>query len=93
MSYDVRDNAAARRYEIALDGKTAFTAYRRSPGGIEFTHTEVPKEFEGKGIGSALAKHVLDKAKADNLTVTPTCPFIQAYIKRHPEYLPLTRGG
>ncbi|MFN3380760.1 MAG: GNAT family N-acetyltransferase, partial [Runella zeae] len=46
-------------------------------------------EFEGQGIGSILAKHVLDYAQTHHLKVRPLCPFIKAYIQRHPEYEPL----
>jgi predicted GNAT family acetyltransferase len=93
MGYEVRDNEAERRFEIALDGKLAFSRYHLSGDSITFLHTEVPKEFEGKGIGSALAKHVLEHAKANNLKVTPMCPFIKAYIDRHPEYQGLLKQG
>jgi predicted GNAT family acetyltransferase len=37
-------------------------------------------------VGSALAKHVLDYARENKLRVMPLCPFIKAYIDRHPEY-------
>lgn len=49
-------------------------------------HTIVPEEMEGKGIGSALVKHALEYARHEHLYVKPTCPFIRAYIDRHPEY-------
>ncbi|MCY1382812.1 GCN5-related N-acetyl-transferase [compost metagenome] len=49
-------------------------------------HTIVPPELEGKGIASTLAKYVLEYAKDNTLKVKPYCPFINAYIDRHPEY-------
>jgi predicted GNAT family acetyltransferase len=52
-------------------------------------HTEVPKELEGRGIGSALIRGVLDTARRQGLKVVPLCPFAKAYIEKHPEYADL----
>jgi uncharacterized protein len=62
---------------------------------IEFIHTEVPGALSGRGVGTRLARHVLDAARAKGLKVIPTCPFIAAWMKRHPEYddLRLTPAG
>jgi uncharacterized protein len=84
---DVQDNPDASRYEISVDGELAgFAAYRRSPDEIIFTHTEVDDAYEGRGVGSALAKAALDGARTDSLQVVPACEFIAAYIDRHEEY-------
>ena len=64
---------------------------QRAPGLIIYTHTEVPDALEGRGIGSKLARTVLDYARAAHLAVVPSCPFIRAYIARHPEYQDLVR--
>lgn len=75
------------RYELTLDGERAgYAEYRATPGRIVFTHTVVYPEHEGEGLGSRLAKHVLDDAVAHDLTIVPLCPFIGAYLKRHTEY-------
>jgi predicted GNAT family acetyltransferase len=58
-----------------------------------FTHTEVDPAFEGHGIGSALAAGALDDARRRGLVVVPSCPFIRAYITRHPEYADLLRAS
>ena len=75
-----------RRFETRVNGFTAFVEYNLFNQGINYTHTEVPTELEGKGIGSFLAKHVLDYAREQHLMVMPLCPFIKSYIDRHPEY-------
>lgn len=75
------------RYELTLDGERAgYAEYRATPGQIVFTHTVVYPQHEGEGLGSRLAKRVLDDAVADGLTIVPKCPFIGAYLKRHTEY-------
>jgi len=87
---DVVDNPDERRYEAHLDGRVAAIAeYRLARERIIFFHTEVDPAFEGRGVGSRLARAVLDDARARGLRVTPKCPFIAAYIRRHPEYADL----
>jgi predicted GNAT family acetyltransferase len=85
MSSDVRDNKALHRFELDADGHTAFSEYQRDGNSIEFRHTEVPKALEGRGSGSALVRGALALAKAEGLTIKARCPFVAAYIKKHPE--------
>ena len=83
------DNPDRRRWEVrAGDRVIAFAEYRMQPGRVVFTHTVVEPEQEGRGVGSRLARTVLDDAVARGLRILPRCPFIRAYIQRHPEYLP-----
>ena len=89
---DVKNNPERHRFEIVIGDKAAFTGYRMTGNTIIFTHTEVPPEFEGMGIGSKLARFVLDYAKAQGYRVQAQCPFIAAYIRRHPEYQSITNG-
>jgi predicted GNAT family acetyltransferase len=80
------DNEELHRYEMSLDGVTAHLRYKRMPGVIELVHTQVPDALQGRGIGSALVKAVLDRVRADGLRVVPTCPFVRRVIETHPEY-------
>ena len=81
------------RFDARIDDGTVagFAAYVREPGTVIFTHTEVDPSFEGQGIGSALAAGALDLVRASGERVVPLCPFIRAYIQRHPEYEDLTQ--
>lgn len=83
---DVKDNLEKHQFELEVDGHLALAAYRLKPGIITFTHTEVPKELGGRGIGSKLAKSALDQVRARGLKVVPLCPFIKAYIEKNAEY-------
>jgi len=84
--YHVRDNVERHRFEIDLDdGTTAFAAYNLLSGQIMFTHTEVPPEHEGKGIGTALIRSSLASARERQLKVIPICPFFAAYMQKHQE--------
>jgi predicted GNAT family acetyltransferase len=89
MDSEVRNNTRAHRFELAVDGHVAKAWYRLSPGIITFTHTDVPPELEGRGIGSRLARAALDSARAEGLKVVPLCPFIASWIERHPDYADL----
>jgi len=87
---EVTENEAQERYEITVDGELAgLVTYRRRPGRIAFLHTEVDDHFGGRGVGSTLARSVLDTARADGLQVMPLCPFISSWISKHPEYTDL----
>lgn len=81
----VIDNAAAGRFEVELDGEVAFAEYRLKDDKIILPHTVVPPAFEGKGVASALAKAAFGYARERKLTVVPTCPFMSAWVKKHPE--------
>ncbi|WPB57412.1 GNAT family N-acetyltransferase [Xylophilus sp. GOD-11R] len=79
-----------QRWEARIGESLAgFCAYDREPDRIVFTHTVVQPEFEGRGVGSALAERALDDARAQGLKVRPSCRFIAAYIERHPQYADL----
>ena len=79
--------------EARIDGNVAGIAqYLRRSDRVIFTHTEVDPAFEGRGVGSALAKGALDAVRAAGRAVEPRCPFIAAYILRHPAYADLVVG-
>jgi uncharacterized protein len=83
---EVKDNPATSRFEMASGGAVAFVEYKREGHRIVLTHTEVPEAMSGKGVGSTLARSVLDSIRAEGGKVVPRCEFVAAYIGRHPEY-------
>jgi len=88
------DNPDERRYEAFVDGAFAGMAvYQRRADRIVFLHTEVDDAFEGHGVGGQLARFALDDARERHLGVVPRCPFIRAYIERHPEYQDLVAAS
>ncbi|MCE7000965.1 N-acetyltransferase [Saccharothrix sp. S26] len=88
MAIEVRDVPAEKHFAAVVDGTPAGKAvYIRTPDLIVFTHTEVEPAFEGKGVGSALARAALDQARAWEQPVLPLCPFIKGFIERHREYV------
>jgi predicted GNAT family acetyltransferase len=92
MVNDVSNNPAHHRYELALDGHLAATYYEIADGVITFIHTEVPGELGGRGVGSKLIKGALDQVRAAGLKVIAQCPFVKAFIEKHPDYADLLEG-
>ncbi|MGB8652784.1 MAG: GNAT family N-acetyltransferase [Mycobacteriales bacterium] len=87
MTTEVTDNPELSRYEVVVDGRPAGHAeYVLRGDQVVFTHTEVSSDFEGQGVGSALARGALDDVRAKGRTVVPRCPFIRAWIDKHPQY-------
>ena len=95
LDVQVVDNPELQRFEARVDGTVAGVfAYRERPGnGLVLLHTEVDDAVEGKGVGSRLAAGALDDVRRRGLTVVPLCPFVSAYLKRHPEYADLVAPG
>ena len=88
---EVVDNRAHHRYELTVDGHVATTYYKIADDVITFIHTEVPPELGGRGIGSQLVKGALDQVRAEGLKVVAQCPFVTAYIDKHPDYADLLK--
>ncbi|MFD7901981.1 GNAT family N-acetyltransferase [Kitasatospora sp. NPDC059747] len=90
MTLSVRDAEERNRFEAWVDDRMAgFAEYLRSDNLVVYPHTVVEPDFEGQGVGGALARAALDDARARNLPVLATCPFIKAWMIRHPEYMDL----
>jgi len=86
----LKDNTAAKRYELIAGGEVVgFAQYRVSGDTVTITHTEISPEHEGKGYGSALARQALDQLKANRQNLIPACQFIAGYIGKHQEYADL----
>lgn len=84
----VRDNPDALRYELVLDGQVVGELlYRLRPNDrISLVHTEVLPSHEGQGLAGRLVAGALDDIRARRLHVVPICPYVQAFVRRHPEY-------
>jgi predicted GNAT family acetyltransferase len=89
----VTDNREQNRYEARIDGELAgFAEYHLTRSSIVFTHTLVLDGFEGRGVGSSLARQALDDVRAKGeRDVVPVCPFIHGFIDDHAEYADLVR--
>jgi predicted GNAT family acetyltransferase len=92
MSAQVRDDRDASRYVIELDGHMVGAAYyKRFDDHIVFTHTEVDEGHQGEGLAGQLVQTALDDTRAAGLRVVALCPYVRAWIQRHPEYQDLQK--
>jgi predicted GNAT family acetyltransferase len=79
-------NEAAKQFEMFVDGHMAIIAYKEDHFTITLLHTEVPPELEGRGVATAIIEKTLTYVEKNHLRLIPLCPFIIAYIKRHPQW-------
>ncbi|MCR5883139.1 N-acetyltransferase [Rhizobacter sp. J219] len=85
-AYTVSHNAAEHRFEVPLDGQLAVAEYRMpSRSVMRLTHTEVPQALEGRGIAGALARAAMAHAREHQLKIDAQCPYMRAYMDKHPE--------
>ena len=82
---EVVNNEAEGRYEMAVDGGLAIAAYSLEDGVAAFTHTEVPEQSEGQGVGTRLVEGALSDARTRGWKIEPLCAFVAHYVEAHPE--------
>ncbi|HEX9979910.1 MAG TPA: GNAT family N-acetyltransferase [Flavobacterium sp.] len=87
-------NEEKKRFELVVNGHTVFIEYILNKENIMFlTHTEVPRDLEGKGHGRKIVELTLQYIKDHNYTLAPLCSFVAAYLARHPEWKSLLAKG
>jgi uncharacterized protein len=87
MTLAIRHEPEARRFAANVGGKTAYITYRERDGDVlDLDHTYVPREHRGGGIASQLTARALEYARENGYRIVPSCPFVAAYLERHPEY-------
>jgi len=80
----VADNRGLHRFELTVNGQTAFLKYERTPEKIVLIHTEVPTGLRGHHIGERLVEAALHAGRAAGLQIVAVCPFVRAYLRKHP---------
>ena len=94
MPNKVVDNPAEHRFELQLEGEDIAAAYYRidENGRVVLTHTEVPFEYGGQGIGTRLAKGVFDLIRASKRKAVLKCSFMAWFYTTHREYDDIVDG-
>jgi len=87
----VENSPVENRFEVTVDGETAYLKYDRTSHEITLHQINVPGALEGRGIASALAHAGLEFARRERLAVIPVGSFVRGYIRRHQHYLDLVR--
>lgn len=86
MTHTIVHNRAQSRFETTVEGNLCILDYRRDDSIVNMNHVGVPRPVEGRGIAADLTQTALDWARAEDLQVVPSCPYVAAWIKRHPDY-------
>jgi predicted GNAT family acetyltransferase len=89
MSYEnlpLINNDAIHNFELFVDDERAFIDYRLKNDKMYLVHTEIPTALEGKGVASAIVTKALEYIEQHHLKLVPLCVYVQAYLKRHPEW-------
>ena len=80
---EIVDETADERFMLEEDGHTAELIYHLHGDRLTLIHTEVPDELGGRGIGGRLVQAALARARAENLTIVPSCPFARSWLEKH----------
>ena len=94
--FEVHRDDARHLYHAEIDGHQARILFApiAGPGHIlDFQHTQVPIELRGRGVADALVRHALDDVRSRGERIVATCPYVKAFLVRHPEYQALTVPG
>lgn len=86
LNLEVYKNTETNRFELIVDGFTAFIDYKKEASIIKLIHTESPEELSGRGVATALIEKSLQYIEENDYQLFPLCPLVFAYIKRHPEW-------
>ena len=89
----LQDNTELHRFELHVDGHTAFIEYKLVRGLLFFLHTEVPLVIRKKGVASATVQKAFQYAEDNNYKIVPICAFVQDFLKKHKEYTGLVAPG
>ena len=86
MNTGIKHHPKKHRFEVHIDGHTGYIEYEKTATVIDYTHTIVPPELGGQGLGTELVKYALAYARVEHLKVIPTCSFVAAMMDKHAIY-------
>jgi uncharacterized protein len=94
MSIDVQHDPNEKKYYAVLDGHEAHVVYAETGDGTRvFHHTYAPPELRGQGIAQEIVRHALDESRREGHRYVAACPYVQAFLRKHPEYEAGKEGG
>ena len=86
MSLEVKNDEKERKFYATVDGREAVIEYAKTGDVYNLLHTFVPEELRGHHIGEELVHGALDQIRQQGARFLPSCPFVQTFVKQHPEY-------
>ncbi|MDR2955026.1 MAG: N-acetyltransferase [Prevotella sp.] len=91
--YTLYNNEELEQYEYHIGDFTPHISYRMKDGDIYLTHTRMPDQLQGKGIGKRLVEDVLNDISYRGIKLVPLCAFVASYIRKNPRWLILLKKG
>jgi len=82
----IHDEADLRFYAAVAGEEAELTYTYPEETVLDFDYTYVPKAARNRGLSDELVQAGLTFARSKNFKVIPSCPVVEAYVKRHPEY-------
>ena len=83
-----------KQFRLQLEEGMAYIDFiLNKQGTIFLTHTEVPSSLEGKGVGKKIVEDALNYIEMAGWKLAPLCPFVAAYLKKHPQYSRILAPG
>jgi predicted GNAT family acetyltransferase len=80
------------KFYLIMDGMESNVKYSmRDEKTIEYWRVYVPSEQRGKGQAAALAEAALNYAMQNNLSVIPSCSYMESYISRNDKFKDLVK--
>jgi predicted GNAT family acetyltransferase len=79
----MRDDVAARRFELDEAGQIVFADYRREGDRLFIDHVETPLALRGQGAAGRLMEGIVQQARAEGRTIMPLCSYAAAWLRRH----------
>ncbi len=86
-------NRDEQRFELRTGDYISFIEYREKDGVYDLTHTQVPVELTGQGIGKKLVKATLDYLRTEGRTAIGSCAFVARFFERNPDYADVNARG
>ncbi|HWB39936.1 MAG TPA: GNAT family N-acetyltransferase [Gemmatimonadales bacterium] len=88
-SIPVQHQPEGSRFVVPLpDGEAELLYQPFAEDVLDLQHTEVPPSGRGKGIGDALIRAALAYAREHRMRVMATCPYVQRWLRKHPDERP-----
>ncbi len=83
---EINHNLRNMRFEVLEDDHLAELVYRIKDNTIYLMHTGVPDALGNQGIAKALTEHALSYALQKGHQIVAYCPYVRAYMQRHPDW-------
>lgn len=83
MTGKFSDNKAESRFELEVDGHTAYADYRREGKKLFIDYVFSPEELRGTGAAGTLMKHITEAAGKEGAEIVPICGYAVSWMRKN----------